>query len=715
MVLPVIAGAVLRSGATRAVATAGRRGAIIAFRASMAGGRLAVATATAATVVGVNAMRRNAQNSRNAQIEAQAANLRNSSASVPTTISGGFGYLINNTFFLFLAVVLFAMNFSRIIQSFELLIGGFFSTLNSFTPLNIQTTGMFATFDITLLALIYSVLVFIVILSYMFVRHKADGVVIASIWSIVYPFFVYFAFVGFGGTFLGPTVVEQVGNYIMNFTFLMILLFFIAFIMSNDSEEFKSRIGSVVKWLTIVLMLAWFILFLLSGTPQSLIFQERVDQEAQQVGESIQSFQLYWRCEIMQGNLRNLPECSVSEQETQVRRQVQEPFIFEEIRDSSSNVIREGRETVQFNYFISVPRTIDVRLTGYSCLVGTNRTTYDIPVHFSRLTQEIPLSGTNLRLECPVLESLNARDFQRGSINTVTARVYFEVQDTVHQLIPYVNCADSFFEEKDIRCSNLAREFWNGNIDDPSVLSFLNSVNDLVIGMYSTRGSVTGLRGHLPFYLNNPDEFGFNEFDYSINFREHNNLKIQNITLNSFRTPDYISINEASLIDTVRFTSRDNQISFPIELRLIDVAKPSIGSSEIMSFDFTINHYFEIRKSNIIIHDSLIPQEVEEPESIGEIFSGGENGELGDEEALDNGGGTSSSGGDSCIAICGPHNSACVRECREEQEVSPIPSQNTDPQRQQTPTHEQGSEIDEETGEEIPEEFDFENEIVISP
>ncbi|MCH8519231.1 MAG: hypothetical protein LAT82_00560 [Nanoarchaeota archaeon] len=682
MVLPLLAGAALRGGAGRAVRGAGRvgaRSALMAARVGITGTRMAVAGGVAVAGAGINAARRSAQNSRQAQ--AQALAMRNSSSSTPiASISGGFGHLINNSFFLFGISILFIYYFSRIIESSELLIQNFFFALNMITPFNIQTTGMFATFDVGLLAIMYTGLVFIVIISYMFFRHKADGVVVASLWTIGYPFLVYFAFIGLGGNLLGQGAVEQVGNYMMMFTMSLMLLFLFAFLFSNDSEDFKMRITSTIKWLTIVLLFAWIALFLVSGTPQSLIFQERVDQEAQQVSEGAKSFQLYLQCTILAGETRNLPQCTQKEEETQVRRQVQEPFVFEVIRDSGNSVIRQGRETVQFNFFIHPPRPIDVTLIGYSCRVGTNRTTYEIPAEFSHLSNQIPSTGTNFRIECPVVDKLDRRDFQRGNVN-VEARVYFEVKDTIHQSMPYVNCAHPYFESVDFDCSNIAREFWVGNIDNPEVLSFMNSVSDYVVGMYSTRGSVVSLRGLLPLYLNDPQESSFREIDYSIKFQEYNQLKIRNITLESYRAPDYITIVDDSLISSL--SSQDmntrNELQFPIEFRVNDVQREGvIGSTEIVSYNFKLNQFYDTSRT-IIIDDSLKPEE-EEPSTIGDIVRDNNN--------------------DSQV------------ESSNSGEVPP----STNQQEQQTPVHEQGSEIDEETGEEIPqEEFDFENELVISP
>ncbi|MFT4244693.1 MAG: hypothetical protein ACMXYB_04550 [Candidatus Woesearchaeota archaeon] len=546
----------------------------------------------------------------------------------------------------------FISNFQGLNTFFMSVIEIMFTLVSAATGTNIQSTGMFATFDGSLLSFLFIIVLFAIVLTGAFASKKLPGALLGGIIIFFLPFILYFLFVELGRQYLGGDGVQFISRSLVviiggvAFIYILTLLF-------SQSEDTVQDILKELKILTLALFFAWFILFLLSGSASSLVFQEQVSEGAEDVRESTRNFQLYWRCEVMQGTIRGLEECNRADEETQVRRQSQEVFIFEEIRDSSSNVIRQGRETVQFNYYIMVPRSIDVRLTGYSCRIGTNRTQYEIPQQFSRLTQEIPLSGTNLRIECPVLEKLDSRDFQRGIIDQVNARVYFEVQDTVHQQIPYVNCADPYFETQDFTCSNLARENWNGKIDDPRVLSFLNSVNDLVYGLFSTRGTISGLRGNLPLYLNDPDELRFSQFDYSINFKEDRSLKIQNITLNDFRTPNYIEINQDSLIRTRRFIDRDgnSEISFPIELILIDQPRDDIGSFEIMSFDFTINHYFEINKRNIRIDDSVKPEEIEEPESIGEIVGREEDG--GEDDIPDDGGGNgdedsiSSSGGDS--------------------------------------------------------------------
>lgn len=685
------------AGARRVARGAGRAGARMALRASITGTRLAVAGGVAVTAAGINAARRSSQNNRMAQNQAQAIALRNSSSSATTaTISGGFGHIMNNSFLLFGLGILLFLNFSSVINIFELTIQNFFFILNAVTPFNIQTTGMFATFDVSMLALIYAGLVLLVILSYSFFRHKAEGVVLASIWSIVYPFLVYVAFVGFGASYLGPSAVEQTSNYLMMSTFVLIGLFFIAFLITNDSEEYKIKINSIMKLITIILIFLWIALFLMSGSAQSLIFQERVDQEVQQVSEGARSFQLYIECTVLAGEARNLPKCMEVEEETQVRRDTQEPFIFEAIRDSGNSVIREGRETAQFNFFISTPRPIDVRLTGYSCMVGTNRTRYEVPSEFNHLTNSIPFTGTNFRVECPVVDKLRGSDFRSGTVN-VHARVYFEVKDTIHQSMPYVNCAHPYFSTVDFDCSNLAREFWLGNIDNTNVLSFMNSITDRVSGMYSTRGSVVSLRGVLPLYLNDPTDSSFTEIDYSIKFQEYQQLTIRSITLDSFRTPDYITINEDSLIRNLVSTNMNvnKELQFPIEFRINDVQRDDIGSTEVVSYDFILNQSFETSR-RIIVDSSLRPPENETPTTIGGIVGGSENGNDSNQDDNSNGhnsensdnsndnsngGGTGDNGssdlenpqdeepdtqgGDNCIAICTPQNSACIRECRE--------------------------------------------------
>ena len=714
MPLPIAAMAgrvALGAGARRVARGAGRAGAraaVMATRVGITGTRLAVAGGVTVAGAGINAARRSARNNREAQIQAQT--LRNSSSSATTaTFSGGFGHLMNNTFFLIGLSILFFFSFSNIIDIFELAIQNFFFILNLITPFNIQTTGMFATFDISLLAVVYASLVLLVIVSYSFFRHKAEGVVTASLWSIVYPFIVYFAFIGFGASYLGPSAVEQTSNYLMMSTFALMGLFFIAFLTTNDSEEYKIKINSIMKLITIILILLWIILFLSSGTAQSLIFQERVDQEAQQISEGARSFQLYIECKILAGEVRNLPQCIEVEEETQVRRDTQEPFIFEVIRDSGNSVIRQGRETAQFNFFISTPRPIDVRLTGYSCRVGNNRTVYEVPSEFNHLTNNIPFTGTNFRVECPVIEKLTRNDFRSGNVN-VEARVYFEVRDTIHQSMPYVNCAHPYFERVDFECHDLTRKFWEDSIDDPDVLQFMRSITDRVSGMYSTRGSVVSLRGVLPLYINSPSDSTFRNIDYSIKFREHQQLKVRSITLESFRTPDYITIVEDSLIRNLTSTqmSVSNELEFPIEFNVNDVQRDNIiGSTEVVSYNFILNQSFETSR-RIIIDNSLKPQDEEEtPTTIDDIVDDTENGDGGGEG--EGGGGDDSNGdgsggagggdndennddsngdgsggdngdsdlenpedeepdtqvGDNCIAICTPQNSACIRECRE--------------------------------------------------
>ena len=703
MLFPIAAMAgrvALGAGARTAVRGAGRAGArtaLMATRASITGARLAVAGGVAVTAAGINAARRSSQNNRMAQNQAQAIALRNSSSSATTaTFSGGFGHLMNNSFLLFGLGVLLFLNFSSVTDIFELTIQNVFLFLNLITPFNIQTTGMFATFDVSMLALTYVGLILLVILSYSFFRHKAEGVVVASLWTIGYPFLVYFAFIGFGASYLGPSAVEQTSNYLMMSTFVLIGLFFIAFLITNDSTEYSAKVMSIVKLITIILIFLWIALFLMSGSAQSLIFQERADQEVQQVSEGARSFQLYIECTVLAGEARNLPKCMEVEEETQVRRDTQEPFIFEAIRDSGNSVIREGRETVQFNFFISTPRPIDVRLTGYSCMVGTNRTRYEVPSEFNHLTNSIPFTGTNFRVECPVVDKLRRSDFRSGTV-TVYARVYFEVKDTIHQSMPYVNCAHPYFSTVDFDCSNLAREFWLGNIDNTNVLSFMNSITDRVSGMYSTRGSVVSLRGVLPLYLNDPTDSSFTEIDYSIKFQEHQQLTIRSITLDSFRTPDYITINEDSLIRNLVSTDMNvnKELQFPIEFRINDVQRDDIGSTEVVSYNFILNQSFETSR-RIIIDSSLFPEDEDNtPTTIDDIVDDTENGddsngngtgedndENNDDSDNSNGDGIGgdngdsdlenpedeepdTQGGDDCIAICTPQNSACIRECRE--------------------------------------------------
>lgn len=621
-------------------------------------------------------------------------NLKYSTQAQPQKVPNGAAHQIIYTSMIIMATIAAFIFFTLIRQIVENFLGWIFFFFNLIPGVTLQTTGMFANVDLSTLSILYTVLFILFLMSFSLFKEKGDGIRTAVIFTAFFPILIYLLFIEVGRNYLGGDIVQWVSQILIGLIAIVGLIFFITF-LTTKSEELQGKIGKEIQLMIIVLGLGWFILFLVSGSAASIIFQEQVRQEVDTVQETTNNFAHFWRCEVLAGNLRGTTECIEATEEVSVRRDAQEPFIFQMEGDRTGGVIREGATEVQSIFFINPPSTVRVSLREYSCRVGTQRTTYQIPEQYSQLTQEVPRQGVRIALPCPIEDKIDWSRYRRGDTITVFVRVEFSVEDRVSQRIPYIDCGHSFFSNQPFGCESLAREYFEGNINDPRIINFMQTISDEVIGVHSARGRVTRLRNLLPLYLNSDETF-FSTVgaDYSIILSregQSSNFNIRNVTINNIRTPAYIRVPEESILRTSVPTPGTNaRVEIPIRIvsdNSFTNPNNDIGGSEFLRIEYTINQFIEQERRVTIQIDP--PEAPEEEPTIGEIITSEDetNNEQDDEITT-----TSNEDGDGS---------------------SNIPEQ--DQQRDQTPAHEQGSRIDEETGEEIHEDFDFDNEFVTAP
>ena len=420
--------------------------------------------------------------------------------------------------------------------------------------------------------------------------------------------------------------------WVLGFLFFY-FMFFIGFL---ERDEIQERFGKSVEVILLLFCSLGVVLFLLGGSLQAAIVTDQINQVTDEAGNSANSFSRYYKCEVLGGNLRGLPECVEVREEVIVRKDTSEVFRIKYRSESSSNVVHEGSRNVRFVFDFDVPSNVNVRLLNYTCFVDNRRIDsiqdYAIPAQYSQLTTSVPDKAT-IALDCPVYDIVDSTRDE----TFVRLRLDFFVEDKITQFIPFVDCSDSFFiENPDIACERVGEEYFNGNINDPRVETFLQTVDDEVLGAYSVDAKVSGLRGNLPLYLNSNSPFILTNFDYSIEFQEKNGHEIKEVQIKNIQPPGFIQLSDS--IET-NYSAFDDEGIIRIDFSTTNFNSNFIGNSLPMVIDYEVFHNYESPRTKVFIRrPEVIPEETDSEITSGAdgedtIIGGGDD--VLEEEAVD--------------------------------------------------------------------------------
>lgn len=559
---------------------------------------------------------------------------------------------------IFALIINFAQFRELVIVNFINLI---FTGVNLLPGLSIQTQGVFATFNMNLVSIFITILFILAISSSLIFKEKAAGITTACVWLIFMPIIVYVAFVGYGSLVFSSNIVESM-NSILMFTIIGLIFFTTFVLLTSSSQDAPQKINKEMEITLLVLAVLWIVLLFASDSPFANSIQGDIQDGQDDINQELNNFATFWQCQVMGGEIRGVEDCIQVKEEVNVEeRASSESFSFSQIADVASRVIREGRESTTFGFEVYVPRAINnLKITSYSCIVGSNRTSYNLPSQYSSLTQRVE-SGrvVTLQLDCPVMEKVSLRD----DTAKVGIRINVEAQDRIVQNIPYIDCDVFSSRVPQISCDrSIARALALNRIDNPQVVSFLRELTDPVTGAYTVRASVSGIRGNLPFYLNS-DTRQISLIDYDVIFREDNDYRIGNVSITNIETPPYISIVEESLLESVSKRDGDDSVIYPIGIEINDFSSGtnSIGGSEAMLIDYVINHYIEATKTVRVEHPPGAVDESIINVDVSREGSQEENQDINTQMTPDD-----EDSQQSCTEICGGNrNRACIANCEQ--------------------------------------------------